>query len=77
MLRDGKVPKQTLLRMLRGVDASEFDGVVWGAEHLSSAQVLKDSHEGQLESAQTRAVQKELEGELPCTQAKCKPAIHQ
>lgn len=39
MLRDGKVPQQTLLRMLRGVNGAEFDGIVWGAEHLTYAQV--------------------------------------
>lgn len=60
MLRDGKVPKQTLLRMLKGMNGSEFDGVVWGAEHLTYAQVMQDSQ--QQESRQAKAVQQELAG---------------
>eukprot|EP00983_Pelagomonas_calceolata_P008342 272975-Pelagomonas_calceolata.AAC.1 len=64
------VPRQTLLRMLRGV-SDDLDGVVWGAEHLKYAQVMQlsqlqdlaDSPESralQRQQLQTRAVQREI-----------------
>ncbi len=62
------VPKQTLLRMLKGV-SSDLDGIVWGAEHFKYAQVLGSPPQllslgeaTQQQQQQARAVQKDIAG---------------